>query len=1064
MKIWACLLVLVVISAGCSKAGVSVPAASNPSGASNVSEPSEPPDEACEVVYLGKSAELNMPLPPGPDRATLVREFFRQALLISARDELGLVTRDAWLGDAIPREGASRPFDLATRAGPPPRLEVLRGFPSAVRAIGTADLPSIATPEHYLRRLWVEAEKLSRTSLLEILTKGLGQRQARPWTPDLALPGSIEEPLREMSFLAQFKAARQIHDVMASRGQSPALLGALVRVYANLGVLTEFHWYPAHKVFKARAILYAQRWLGRQPDSLPALWHRAYALALAGDHADALEDLESAQKAWQAMAEKQRPPRPGWVALLDAYCRYDIEKLGTELDHPEHGQLAALLQYHAVEMAGNRRWALQTAATTLEKIPNCFRVHDGVCAFAGVSVSHLSTLAPFQILARTLYKQVHEMPGLPESVRGLAKRPADGQADFGGSLESMEPEFKARVRLIGALREASHPRAAAGAEAKPAPKSEPGKPKADAPGAGPSSRPPDAGEPSWASLAHLIQETSFIHVWRRANFERHCLGVPAEDFLTLAAPLVADHPLRPFVDTLWWDAVKRRQAIEQAARLEPEGLELHARPLLDGFYEFGTERAKQILAAMQFRHDALARDYVVLGRLIETDRKQLPRCAKTLLCVSPHSPLARAFLVEAGAASEAEIAAWEKSAGKYPFLAFVLARRCAAAKQWDDAVRFCQAAIKIVEDKAIYDFLANVYETKGDEGRWLETLEAALRLPDYGLDHAAIQKTIAWHFMNKKEWRRGLPYATAAAECYSCWGLLCAAACHEGLQEWEAAEKYVKAAAERYRESATEWYRFCRRTGHGDLQAARRLAKSYADDPSAQDSRNARLGAATFYILEGRLDQGLAGYGKAFAEEADPFFGLWVAILADELKDAKTRDAALARIRSHSPAVVRNDTGNCRQKLVELADLIERDLAQGGKGQIDAKAVDKLRAALPEGAARAYFDLFLARYLHAHGKRNEAIRCWKEEVASTDVLGYGRTFAGAALCDLGVKPESYKALLEKAPTAGAKPAPQPKKQGKKESNKEAKPKSAKPPGTAASSSAKTALPIPPRGC
>ncbi len=100
MKTWACLLILVAIPAGCSKPEVSLPAAGNATSAV------DPPDDACEVVYLGKSAGLYMPLPPGPDRGFLVRELFRQALLISARDELGLVTRDAWLGDAIPERRA----------------------------------------------------------------------------------------------------------------------------------------------------------------------------------------------------------------------------------------------------------------------------------------------------------------------------------------------------------------------------------------------------------------------------------------------------------------------------------------------------------------------------------------------------------------------------------------------------------------------------------------------------------------------------------------------------------------------------------------------------------------------------------------------------------------------------------------------------------------------------------------------------------------------------------------------------------------------------------------------
>ena len=55
-----------------------------------------------KVVYLEKSRGWGL-MPEGKvHQGILARELFRQALLIAARDELGLLTRDAWLGDAMP--------------------------------------------------------------------------------------------------------------------------------------------------------------------------------------------------------------------------------------------------------------------------------------------------------------------------------------------------------------------------------------------------------------------------------------------------------------------------------------------------------------------------------------------------------------------------------------------------------------------------------------------------------------------------------------------------------------------------------------------------------------------------------------------------------------------------------------------------------------------------------------------------------------------------------------------------------------------------------------------------
>lgn len=139
--------------------------------------------------------------------------------------------------------------------------------------------------------------------------------------------------------------------------------------------------------------------------------------------------------------------------------------------------------------------------------------------------------------------------------------------------------------------------------------------------------------------------------------------------------------------------------------------------------------------------------------------------------------------------------------------------------------------------------------------------------------------------------------------------------------------------------------------------------------------------------------------------------------------------------------------------LIELAGLIERDLAQAGQGQIDLKAVDKLRATIQDPYELGYFDLFLARYLQTHGKRDDAIRYWKERIAASYALSYCRTQAGAALRELGLTPESSKTTPERATPSDAKAASETAsegtKQGEKESEKERGPEGTKPSGTGA---------------
>ena len=81
--------------------------------------------------------------------------------------------------------------------------------------------------------------------------------------------------------------------------------------------------------------------------------------------------------------------------------------------------------------------------------------------------------------------------------------------------------------------------------------------------------------------------------------------------------------------------------------------------------------------------------------------------------------------------------------------------------------------------------------------------------------------------MHGKQWEKALPYAKEAAESYSEWGLRVLAECYEATHQWAAAEAIYKAIGERYPNAMAGWYDFCRRTGHGDLAAARRAFAEY---------------------------------------------------------------------------------------------------------------------------------------------------------------------------------------------------------------------------------------------
>ena len=93
-------------------------------------------------------------------------------------------------------------------------------------------------------------------------------------------------------------------------------------------------------------------------------------------------------------------------------------------------------------------------------------------------------------------------------------------------------------------------------------------------------RPPgDAGEPSWGVLAHLVRETRFVQVYRRLDFLRLRLSVPADDFWEQARPDVAGHRYRRFLETFAQSPLDNvRTLTELLGQLDPTDLECHGGP------------------------------------------------------------------------------------------------------------------------------------------------------------------------------------------------------------------------------------------------------------------------------------------------------------------------------------------------------------------------------------------------------------------------------------------------------------------------------------------------------
>ncbi|HEY2587404.1 MAG TPA: hypothetical protein VGI81_16790 [Tepidisphaeraceae bacterium] len=458
-----------------------------------------------QVLYLAAPK----PLPFYQGRvfpSPLLRELVRQSMLLAAREELGLATRDGELRERPPTGAAA--VDAALRLD----VNYLRDSSLAYSIFDGNDAQQPLVQDEFgingeeptypdWMPMLADAEAKSRGQYVQML-QGEGFSPVAKHVAPATQPAGhadVDAKLNELTEVAQFAALRETHAAIRTAGESPERLGILVRAYANLAQLTTCHWSWAHEVFLARSLLYAQRLVAADPNSAFARWHRAYALALAGLHKAALDDLAAAE----ALPHKEAAP--AWVELLDPVCRYRTEKLA-ELAAADKARapLAMYLCFLTVEHCGSTSAVLETGKAALEVNPLCMRLVDAMCRHAGVGYLHVLTEMGPGLFRSSLAASLNRLPDLPPDCRAqvcAARRNWQDPAVIASLCKS----------LVEA---------------------------------------PDKAEFSWSALGRLLQEVNFVHVETRTEFLAQQLGSEPAPFVQASAVLVADHPFKPDIDAL----------------------------------------------------------------------------------------------------------------------------------------------------------------------------------------------------------------------------------------------------------------------------------------------------------------------------------------------------------------------------------------------------------------------------------------------------------------------------------------------------------------------------------
>lgn len=298
----------------------------------------------------------------GAHGGLLVREIVRQAVLIAGRDGLGLATRDHALREPL----GERPLSIRTRA--------VLGKQVAVRvARGTDVLWEQEIPFADYAGLVKACEALSRGAFVEVLKKAgfAGTPNAR--ADRGRVPDAVEGALMTLTFSEQVRALRELRVEIRRDGEAPQRLLGLARGYAHLGKMCEYLLYPAHKAFKARALLYAERAVAAWPESPLSYGTRAYARALVGFHGPALDDLRKAGDA------------PPWVRWIEAFCRYDATTLAG-FEAPYNKGFLRLLGFLLFEECRNDVLEVRKLREAIDANPECYYLYEAMMEMGGIGL------------------------------------------------------------------------------------------------------------------------------------------------------------------------------------------------------------------------------------------------------------------------------------------------------------------------------------------------------------------------------------------------------------------------------------------------------------------------------------------------------------------------------------------------------------------------------------------------------------------------------------------------------------------------------------------------------
>lgn len=703
----------------------------------------------------------------------LVHEVCRQAVLMAIRDSGKVITHDEGIGDQEPAKNQSGNFlfDMRSKYVPGKLCSIHLDLDVAAKPKELWNHELVLDQQKQTIEQLIETlEEKSRTDIAAILSKELSPGSVAPAAkPDFK---AINTLLDDFHLLAQFEALRRLHS--ANTGNDPATLIALARGYAQIALLTRYHWTHQHRVFQARSLLYAQRLLALHPKE-SGQSTLASCLSLAGYHKQALARFDLEEKA----GEKLSP----WASLAKLASMFDYEALEARAaNEDEHlADLANYLAFRILAREPSTRLSGLTAPATrlgmaiVERRPESYPVIHRLSMGNALGIKQQMTLLGQEVLARTLPSRLTKMAGLPQSVK-----------------DTLSTAVMLRDCPVSLIKEGEQ----------------------------------DANEPSWSSVGQAIMQTYFQQVQQRIEFMHSFWVVPTKDYLEEVMPLLAGHPQAGVINVAAGDTSGANRPFTHPKRGDNRYLDLaqYCRSLLGD--KVGIAMFFQFLYQRPYNGDDLA-----MMEPLWPDTLYLRVLGAALLAESPYHPFAPAMLFRSNTPNVLESLPvdHEKRFGSHTIYLFEYGQWLMRNQKLAEAEQILTKLVKLNPNSGGYEALAGYYLKVNNRVKWEETLQAYLKIPDAGLQPASTRLDLAEYHASQKNWDKAKTYAAEAAETYAAWALFRASRVFAMAGDYETSENYIKAMSGRYSDSVDQWFRWCIRYNRGDRAAAYALIKGMMD-------------------------------------------------------------------------------------------------------------------------------------------------------------------------------------------------------------------------------------------